>query len=166
MAKRSRRRHRRHHSRRRRRGGGGHHSGGWLPGGEDLKLFAAGAVIGVAEAKAKADANFPLNKIPRPVVALGYTGGTAIALWIGSKLIGGTIGRYARLGARAAATAAAYQMGKKGAAFTDVSISGDDELSGGPEMYIEDHVMGAIDPEGELSGLPFDMAVHDAGSHT
>ncbi len=127
-----------------------------MPGTDDLKLFAAGAAIGKLEAVAKADANFPLNKVPRPVTALGYTGGTAIALWALSKVVGGAIGNYARLGARAAATAAAYQMGKQGAAFTSTSISGwdHDEMSGGPESYIDDHVMGALDAEGTMMGNP------------
>lgn len=170
MARRKQRRrkhHRRHHHRRGRRrasGGGGH--GGWMPSSEDLKLFAAGAVIGVAESKAKADANFPLNKIPRPVTALGYTGGTALALWAGGKLIGGAIGRYARLGARAAAVAAAYQMGKQGAAFTTVAVQGDDWATG-DERYIDDYTMGALQTEAEQLGvLPFEGSVHQAGAHT
>jgi hypothetical protein len=134
-----------------------------MPGGEDIKLMVAGAVVGVAEAKAKADANFPLNKIPRPVVAIGYTGGTALALWFGAKLIGGSIGRYARIGAKAAAVAAAYQMGKQGSAFTTVAIQGDDEM--GEECYIDDAQMGTLHTEAEMSGIPYDDAVREAGSH-
>ena len=135
-----------------------------MPGSEDIKLFVAGAAIGKLEAMAKADANFALNKVPRPVTQLGYTGGTALALWVASKFVGGSIGHYARLGARAAATIALYQIGSKGGSpgTSVLSLSGwEDEISG-PEFVIEDGSMGALSAEGDaMSGLPFDDRVEE-----
>jgi hypothetical protein len=138
-----------------------------MPGREDLKLFVGGMAVGKLEALAKQDANFPLNKIPRPITALGYTGGTAVALWLGAKLIGGTIGHYARIGARAAAVAAAYQIGKAGKAFDSVAVQGDDWETG-DERYIDDYTMGALSTEAHqnVGALSYEEAVQQAGAYT
>jgi hypothetical protein len=170
MAKRRRKSHskRRHHTARRRsrRGGGGGGRAGWVPPREDLHLFAAAGAIGFLESQAAADATHILNRLPRPIAQLGYTGGTAIAAWVVAKLTGN---RWARLLARGAASAAAYQMGRHGGMFADsshaVQMSGEDYLSGGEEHMIEDHMMGALESEGSMSGEAFDDAVHHAGSY-
>lgn len=137
-------------------------------------LFGAAAAIGWAESKAKADANFALNKVPRPITQLGYTGGTAVALWVGSKLVGGSIGRYARLGARAAAVAAMYQMGKQGGLFTSTTVSGPN--GGGTQHYLDDETLGALEAEGTMmqgdqgfahdnhDGLHMDSGTHGLGA--
>lgn len=165
MAKRRRKQHRR--SRRRHHGGGGGR-GGWIPPREDLHLFAASAGVGYLESAAAADANHVLNKIPRPVAQLGYTGGTALAAWVIAKMTGN---KWARLVARASATIATYQMGRHGGLLTDaskaVTISGDDYLGDddymGAESYIDDATMGALDAEGDsVSGVPFEDSVFDA----
>lgn len=161
--------HRRSHTRRRRRGGGGGRSG-WVPPREDLHLYAAAGAVGYFESQAVADANHVLNKVPRPVAQLGYTGGTAIAAWVIAKLTGN---KWARLIARGAAAAAAYQMGRHGGLFTDATkpttMSGEDYL-GDEEMLIEDHVMGALDAEGEMvgddvAGIPWEGSVDEADAH-
>jgi hypothetical protein len=129
----------------------------------------AGLGIGLLEKQAKTDATFLLNKIPRPIVQLGYTGGTALALYALSLVAPGSLKRYARLGARAAAVAATYQMGKLGGAFADVTIAGvgDGEHGHQGEHLIDDHVMGALDSEGSaMSGNPYDDVVDHAIEHT
>lgn len=173
MAKRRKSHKRRVHHRRRRRGGGGGR-GGWIPPREDLHLFAAAGAVGWLETQAAADANHVLNKIPRPIEQIGYTGGTAIAAWAIAKFTGN---RWARLIARAAATAAAFQMGKHGGMFAGAAkpstMSGDDYLGSGEEHLIDDMMMGELESEGSMSGdgdnfmegVPFDGAVHEAGAH-
>ncbi len=167
MARKRRRSHRRHYSKRRRRSGGGGGARGWIPPREDLHLYAAAAGIGYLESMAAADANHVLNKLPRPVAQLGYTGGTALAAWVIARLTGN---RWARLIARGAAAAASYQMGRHGGLFADsskaVQMSGEDYLGDGTEHIIDDHVMGALDAEGEsVDGLPWESEVEDADVH-
>lgn len=174
MARRRKSSHRRTHRRRRRGGGGGR--GGWIPPREDLHLYAASAGIGYLETAAAADANHVLNKIPRPLAQLGYTGGTALAAWVIAKMTGN---KWARLVARASASVAAYQIGRHGGAFADstkaVTMSGDDYLGDGEdylgdEEIIDDHTMGALDTEGavadELSGIDYEGSVEEALEHT
>jgi hypothetical protein len=139
-----------------------------MPAREDLHMMAAGAGIGYLETEAGADANHALNKIPRPVKQLGYTGGTALALWVAAKLTGS---HWLRVGARAAAVAAFYQMGRHKGMFDDsskvVTMSGADYL-GHDEMaahIIDDEHIGSLAAEGEMSGVPYDHDVEHAASH-
>ena len=130
-------------------------------------MMVAGAGIGYLETEAGADANHALNKVPRPVKQLGYTGGTALALWVAGKLTGS---RWLKLGARAAAVAAAYQMGRHKGMFDDsskvVSMSGADYLGHDDvEHMLGDDEVGALSAEAEMSGVPYDDAVEHAGSH-
>lgn len=164
---------RRVHHRRRRHGGGGGGGGGRglaavKSDGRDLVV---GALYGLAEAKAKADANFPLNKIPRPIVALGYTGNIAAMLYLATMV---TPNRYVRIGARVVATIAAYKMGKNGGAYTSsdtTTIGGsyDGDLMSGDERVIDANMMGALDAEATervqtRQGLAYDDVVREAGS--
>lgn len=116
----------------------------------------AAAAMGFLESKAKAEADFILNKIPRPIAQLGYTGGTAIALWLGAKF---THNRWLRLAARGTAVIAAYQFGSKGGApgAGVLQLSGwQDEISG-PEEMID---MAGLAADGDaMSGLPYDDRV-------
>ena len=114
-----------------RRGGGG---GGYalMPGREDIKLFGAMGVIGFVEGKAKADDSFLLNKIPKFVDPIGFTGNLAIVAWVLSHFVKNP---WLRLGARAAAGVTAYQLGRMGKTFSSgkefFSISGwtDEDVS-------------------------------------
>lgn len=129
-----------------------------MPDNETLMMMGGAALIGKLEQDAKSDTNHVLNKIPRPVKQLGYTGGTALALWVGAKLTGN---RYIKSAARAAAVLAAYQIaakkGEPGEAI--LSLSGWDELSGGEEHLLD---VGALSAEGDaMSGIPFDDRVND-----
>jgi hypothetical protein len=112
--------------RRGRRGGGGGYA--LKPSGEDLKMIAACAAVGFVEGKAKSDDSFFLNKIPKPVDVLGFTGNLALVAWFGSHFLKN---RWLRLGARAAANITGYQLGRKGSPFGSgkefFSISGYDD---------------------------------------
>jgi hypothetical protein len=116
------------------------------------------AIMGKLEQLAKSDANFIMNKIPRPIKQLGYTGGTALALYLAGKFTGN---RYVKLAARSAAILAAYQFGSKGGAPGEavLSLSGWDEISGGEEHLID---VGHLSAEGEaMEGIPFDDRVDE-----
>jgi hypothetical protein len=127
-----------------------------MPGGEDLKLMGASAVIGYIETKAKAEAESFLNKIPTPIDQLGYTGNLALVLRV---IAHATKNKWALLGARAAANIASYHIGRMGKAFTSgkdfFAISGwsDDDVSRAIEQNLS---MGALNPEG--AGMPGVMA--------
>lgn len=135
--------------RRSRRGGGG--TRGLLPSREDQHLFLASAGIGFLEQKMKSDDSFFLNKLPAPIDALGRTGNLAVALLILGYV---TKNKWARLGARAAASVTAYQLGRKGGLFTDgkafFSVSGggfdDDDVANA----IAAQQMGALSPDGGM----------------
>jgi len=134
---------------RRSRGGGG---GGYgiKPSGDDLKLMGAAALYGYLEGAAKTEQDHPLNKVPKPIDQLGFTGNVALLLWGASVL---AKNRYVRLGARGVAMVAAYQMGRRGKLYdkgTDhFTISGwtDDDVADA----IEAHVSG-VNPYGQQEG--------------
>lgn len=166
-------------SRRRRSGGGGGGGGGRGFGAlkSDATELLIGGLYGVAEAKAKADQTFILNKIPKPVTALGYTGNVAAALYLATYL---TPNPYVRKAARVVATIAAYKLGKNGGSFTTStsdSIGGDGDDDMGDENIIDANAMGALDAEGvqvlssrassaydRREGVPYDDVVEQAGS--
>jgi len=151
---------------RRRRGGGGGTGYGLMPAREDLKLMGASAVIGFLETKAKADANFFLNKVPKPVNQLGYTGNLALVLYVGSHFFKN---KWARLGARAAANIASYHIGRMGKPFSSgaefFSVSGwtDDDVA----QAIQNNLgaLGALQSDGgDFPGvMSYDDAVGDYG---
>lgn len=163
MARKKRRKGRRSGARRTARRGRRRGLGGGLGGGvggivgtirQDAPTILAGAVYGFAERKAKADPNNLLNKVPRFIDPLGFTGNTAVALY--------AIGAFAKIplakvGARAVATIATYQMAAKGAVFANkdekFTVSGgtlDEEmLLGDDEM---DGLVDGDDDEGYLDG--------------
>jgi len=146
--------------RRGRRGSGG--GGGYAlkPSGEDIKLFAASAAVGFVETKAKADANFFLNKIPKPVNQLGYTGNLALVLWVASHFMKN---KWLRLGARASANITCYHLGRMGKAFSSgtefFTVAGwsDEEVASALENAAS---MGALNPEGD--NMPGVIAYDDA----
>jgi hypothetical protein len=144
--------------RRGRRGGGSGYA--LKPSGEDIKLFAASAAIGFLETKAKADANFFLNKVPKPINQLGYTGNLAIVLWVASHFMKN---KWLRLGARSAANITSYHLGRMGKAFTSgtefFTVSGwsDEEVASALENAA---TMGALNPEGD--NMPGVIAYDDA----
>lgn len=150
MAKRKGRKHSRKGSRKHRRGGGG--GGGsilaiaGLPSKDKAMDIAAAGVYGFLEGKAKADANFMMNKIPRPIVQLGYSGGTALALYLANKYL--LKNKWVGHLANGAAAVALYQMGKQGSPFADVNIAGDDDVAG----FIDDNDIGALAAEGDFVG--------------
>jgi hypothetical protein len=116
------------------------------------------AVIGFLESKAKADAAFPLNKIPRPVKQLGYTGGTALALQVAAKFTGN---RWLKLLAKSAWMVTAYQIGALGkvpdANDKPFSLSGFDE-----EHLLSGEALGHLSAEGDaMEGLPYDDRVEE-----
>lgn len=141
-----------HHRRGRRRGssvGGGGYS--IKPSRDDLHMLAASAAWGFGEKNARTNADSVLNKVPKPIDALGFTGNSAVILWLLSVV---TKNRWARLGARAVANIAAYQLGHKGTAFAQggehFTIQGWDEDD--VAEAIEAHVSG-MNPYGQESGF-------------
>jgi hypothetical protein len=135
-----------------------------MPGRDDMKLWGASAAIGFIETKAKADDSFFLNKLPKPVDALGYTGNFALALWVLSHFFKNN---WLRLGARAAAGITAYQLGRMGGAFKSgkdfFTISGwtDDDVSSALET------MGALRAagDGDMPGVPGIEAFQQFGEY-
>lgn len=134
--------------RRRRRGGsrGGGHS--LMPPKHELYDMAGAAAYGFLEGEAKKDANFFLNKLPKPITPLGYAGNVAIAarlanhFFVRSPLLGSF--------ARGVACVAAYQIARQGKLFDNSeavpTISGDDDDIAGE---LDDSMMGALAAEGE-----------------
>ncbi len=105
----------------------------------------ASAALGFLESTAAKDANNILNKIPRPIAQLGYTGGTAAALYLANMVF-----PHPWLRAALAATSdiAAYQMGRQGgmfqAAAAPLTISG---FGHGEEHVLDDHDIGELADE-------------------
>lgn len=126
-----------HHKRRRHHGGGGH--------GVSVPRMIASAALGFAESAAAKDATNLLNKIPRPIDALGYTGGTAAALYLANMFF-----PHPWLKAALAATSdiAAYQMGRAGgllkASAAPLAISGPGH---GHEHVLDDDDLGELEDE-------------------
>jgi len=148
---RSRRSHRRGGHRRSRRsfGGGGGYS--LKPSGDDLKLFGAMALYGYLEKASGTDKDHLLNKVPRPIDQLGFTGNTALVLWGGSVVLKS---RWLRLAARATAGIAAYQLGHRGKLFDQsgerFAITGwdDDDVA----RAIESAQIAGVNPYGQGVG--------------
>jgi hypothetical protein len=134
-----------------------------MPHREDLKLMGASAAVGWLETKAKADAGFFLNKVPKPVNQLGYTGNLALLLYVSSHFLKN---KWLRLGGRAAANISCYHLGRMGKAFSSgqefFTISGwsDEDVA----MAIQNN-LGALQAEGnDMPGvLSYDEAVQDYG---
>jgi len=142
-----------HHRRSRRRGssfggGGGY---GLKPSRDDVHMLMASAAWGFGGKNARTSADSILNKVPKPIDQLGFTGNSALVLWLLSVI---TKNRWARLGARAVANIAAYQLGHKGEAFKQsgehFTIQGwdDDDVA----EAIEAHVSG-LNPYGQAQGF-------------
>jgi hypothetical protein len=134
-------------------------------------------LYGLAEQKAKTDDSFFLNKVPKPIVALGYTGNIAAILYLATFV---TPNAYVRRAARVVATIATYKLGRNGAAFTDAKVisgPGPDDDMGSDENVIDANMMGALEAEGSLSrsgrgsstydtaeGVPYDDVVEESGA--
>lgn len=134
----------------------------------DLKLAAGAGAFGWAENQAKTDANFVLNKIPKMIDGLGWTGNTTLGLYLINKFL--FRNRWLAEGAKAGAAITAYQfMRRGGKAFTKAdeffTVSGADYLSG-DEAYLDDHTMGALAADAQGRGLTFEDEVHNALAHT
>lgn len=142
--------------RRRRHGGGGLFGGGGggyalVPAKHELMSFLASGVYGLTERLAKADANMLLNKVPKPITQLGFSGGIALAARVANHFVRNPM---LKLYGDAAAHAAMYQMGRLGTTFTDVNVAtlsglegDDDEVAG----FIEDNEMHALAGEGDIA---------------
>lgn len=164
------RRHSRRTTHRRRRSGGGGGGSGVSLLKHDVPKMVAAAIYGKLESMAASDDNFILNKIPKPVTAVGYTGNVALALYLLSTVVRHP---YIRLGASTAAVIASYKIGKAGKLYTDsgkasIGMSYDgDEMSGGVERVIDAATMGQLDAEAtefgqRTPGLQYDSAVNHA----
>lgn len=158
---------RRTHHRRRRFGGGG---SGMSALKHDVPKLLAAAIYGKVESLAASDDNFFLNKIPKPITAVGYTGNVALALYLLSMFVKHP---YVKMGASTAAVIAAYKIGKQGKLYSSSDKGSIGEyydgnmLEGTPEAIIDDHTMGALDAEAAefgTQGVPFDPVVHEAQS--
>jgi len=124
------------HRRRGRRRGGGGSIGGLMPSRDQMYNMGAAAVYGVLERKAKEDQTFFANSIvaKSPIPQLGFAGNLAVAM----KLVNHFAFRHPMLNRMANVTAeiAAYQIGRKGELFKDVSVFtvageyDDDQLAG------------------------------------
>lgn len=153
----------------RRRGGGGGRISKWLPPTDRLMDAAGAGVYGFLETKAKADPANMLNKIPRPIAQLGYTGGTALFLHAANVLF--LKSKYVSHLVNGVTNVAAYQMGRAGAmpadATTIFSVAGDDDISGYGDDELSGDEMDALAGEGvgdddigdddDISGLHVDM---------
>jgi len=133
----------------RRKGGGGRR--GFMPAKDDIHLFMGAAAYGWAESKARADKDFVLNKLPKPIDQLGYTGNTALLLWGAGVL---TKNKWIQLAARATAAVGIYQLATRGklydkgdAQFTLSGYDDDDVVA-----QIEGANMGALSPDANLPG--------------
>jgi hypothetical protein len=144
----------RRRGRSRRRHGGG--SGGLLPSKSEMLQLAATGVYGFLETKAKADANFLLNKVPKLVPQLGYAGNVALVLRVANKFL--FRNKYLELVANAAAHAFMYQVGREGGLPKDTNvfaISGDEDdhfLEG--DGFLEGDELGALAAEGSVGHGP------------
>ena len=138
----------------------------------DVPRMVAAAIYGKVESLAAADADFALNKIPRPIAALGYTGNISAMLYLATLFTGN---KYVRLGASVTATIASYKLGKQGKLYasSDTTTIGADyggDAMEGDERVIDEHVMGALDAEASEFGNPsregvqYDDVVQEAGS--
>jgi hypothetical protein len=142
-----RRRSRRHH--------GGGSSSGILPNKSELIALAATGVYGFLETKAKADANFLLNKVPKLVPQLGYAGNIALIARVANKFL--FRNKYLALLGNAAAHAFMYQVGREGGLPKDTnvfSIAGDGEDHFMGDGYLEGDELGALAAEGEIGHGP------------
>jgi hypothetical protein len=143
---------RRRRSRRRHGGGGG---GGLLPNKHELIQLAATGVYGFLETKAKADANFLLNKVPKLVPQLGYAGNVALIARVANKFL--FRNKYLALLGNAAAHAFMYQVGREGGLPKDTNvfaISGDEDEHFLGDGYLEDDELGALAAEGSVGHGP------------
>ena len=120
-----------------------------LPSRSEAMSIAGAGVYGMLEGKAKADADFILNKIPRPIAQLGFSGGTALALYLVNRY--GFKNQYVKALANGAASVAMYQMGKQGGLFTDATVQGLPTYGVAGELD-DDDVMGALAAEGDYVG--------------
>lgn len=154
----TRRRGRRHH-------GGGGSSFALMPPREDLKLIGACAAVGFVETKAKADPEFFLNKVPKPIDQLGYTGNLALLLRVVAHF---SKNKWALLGARAAGNIAAYHIGRMGKPFSSgtqfFTVAGgfsDDDVA----AAVEQMNLGALNAAGDsMPGvMEYDPSVVDYG---
>lgn len=178
MAKRRKHHHRKSHvkkhHRRRRSGGVGGGGRGIGAVKADAPRLVMSLAYGKVEALAAADANFLLNKVPRPIAALGYTGNVAAMLYLATLF---SPNKYLRMGASVVATIATYKLGKQGKLYDSAETTtigadygGSMMEGGGDERVIDDHVMGALDAEATefaepgRNGLQYDDVVQEAGT--
>lgn len=171
---------RKHHSKRRTHRRRRSHFGGGGGRGlsavkADVPRMVAALAYGKIESLAAGDANFLLNKVPRPIKQLGYTGNIAAMLYLATLF---SPNKYLRLGASTVATIATYKLGKQGKLYDSAETTtigadyGGDMLEGGhgDEQVIDANMMGALDAEatefGQPSreGIPYDDVVKEAGS--
>jgi hypothetical protein len=134
---------------------------------EDLKLGAGAAIVGWAEQRSKADANFLLNKVPMFVDQLGWTGNLTLAAHLVNKFF--VRNKWLGYAVKAGVVITGYQLGARGAAFDHANqhftLSGASYL--GDEHYLDEHEVGALEAEAmEAGAVPYDDAVHDALAHT
>lgn len=135
-------------SRRRRSSGGRGVINRFMPSRDDMHLMIGAAAYGWIESRSKSDANFILNKLPRPIEQLGWTGNTAIVLWGAAKV---TKNKWLGLAARTAAMVAAYQLGARGKLYDKAdehfTLSGgdDDDVVAAIEAGNRQQ-LGAMDP--------------------
>jgi hypothetical protein len=147
--------------RRRRSGGfgGGGGGGGLIPNKQELTQYAMAAGIGFLEGKAKDDAFF-LNKIPKPIVQLGWLGNLALIARVANKMLihKPILGQLAHT----AGMITAYQIGRQGKVFTQAtkpeSIAGDDWQTGALDVDIEGDDDDDIEGDDDVEGIQYDEA--------
>jgi len=126
-----------------------------MPQKHQMAGWAYAGAYGYLEKGAKEDDASLLNKVPKFIPQLGFTGNIAIALWVGGSF---AKNRYARDAADSVAHIAAYQMGVRGSLFSEASehfsLSGPGEALDVGEDELEEMAesMGAAADDDELSG--------------
>lgn len=103
--------------------------------------YAGSLGYGFLEAKAKADAGFILNKVPKPITQLGFAGNIALLGHLANKFL--VRNRYLQLLVDGAAHATAYQIGRMGGTFSSTTISGIGEDDGN-YLGLDEREVGAL----------------------
>ena len=123
----------------------------------------ATAAVGWLEFKSKSEPDFFLNKVPRPVAQVGFTGNLALVAWVASHFMHN---KWLRLFSRGAAMVTTYQLGRMLSPFSE----GQPFFVGAGE-YSDDDInralqarIGALQSDGmNPAGVMFDDSVATYG---
>lgn len=111
-----------------------------MPSKDHLVSWGMAAGYGFLESAAKGDDAHLLNKVPKVIPQVGYTGNVAVNAWVLGTVLKN---RHLRQFGDSVAHVAAYQLGTRGALFTEASehftVSGPGEV-----LDVSPHEMEAL----------------------